>query len=177
LGSFGKDAKPAIPALIKCVNSTNAQLSSDASRALSLIDSTAAIESAFSKLLKDLDNSQAAFRMQAIQSFGNLKAGAKNAVPKLIICLRDENETVRMVAAQSLGRIAQSSDKVVPALCESLLDSSRVVRIACINALADFGTAAKAGVPNLLEAAEKDPQLNNNVQAALSKIDPSIRKR
>ena len=172
LGGFRENAKSAVPALIKILNSTNAQLRSAASQSLSLIDPTATIEAALPRLLEDMGNLQPTVRMQAIQSIGNFGTDARDAVPKLIVCLRDENEVVRMKAAQSLGLIAQNSDEVLRSLYESLHDSSRVVRIESINALAKFGKAAQIAVPRLLELAETDSELRNNVTMALSKIDP-----
>ena len=172
LGRFGTNGGAAVPALVKAVASTNAELSCAAAWSLSQIDPHAYIQSALAPALALTNSQNSSIRLRLAASFGYLGSRGSPVVPALIWLLSDSNDVVRMVAAQSLGQIAGRPEEVLPALRRGLEDTSQVVRMESVNALGKFGSAAWASVPDLIAAANAHPELKGNVHMALSQIDP-----
>ena len=173
LGRFGTNGSAAVPALVKAVASTNAELSCAAALSLSQIDPNAYVHSALASALALTNSPNSSIRMRLVESFGFLGHRGDPVVPALMGLLADRDDVVRMVAAQSLGLIAERPEAVLPALRRGLEDTSPMVVCECVNALGKFGSAARAAVPALMAAASAHPELKGNVRMALAQIDPA----
>lgn len=91
--------KPAIPYLIKAINSRNKYIRWKAIKALGLIGDKRTIE----PLFKALDDKDEFVRMRAVEALG--KIGDRRAVPTLINLLDDDDEFVRIYTIEALGKL------------------------------------------------------------------------
>ena len=172
LRAYGKQSESAIPALIIAADSPNTRLKLAAVRALAAVHSTQSDGVALQKLRGLLIETNAAIRIEAIESLGTMGSAARDAVPDLLALVHgDDNEIVRFVAEQGLGSIVESAETVVPSLCEALKDPSSSVRMEAVNALGKFGPAARSAVPALIETANAHPDLKDNIRVALARIN------
>ena len=98
LSKFGKDAKPAVPNLVKWLDDTSPITRQRSAYALSEIGG-ADIVSAIPGLLRMLDAEQGFVREKATVALGSIGKEARGAAPDLIKVLGDKNEHVRSAAA------------------------------------------------------------------------------
>jgi len=170
---LGSDAKPAIPALMKLLDSgyANGYVGS----AFDDIGSDA-----IAPLIETLTNENAEVRTEAVVSLGNMtlfsgKNGLQKsgAIPALIVCLKDNSPFVRGLAARSLGEIGEDETTVIPALIESLDDTDFQTRWSVCLALGKFGTRATSAIPSLLVALhDRRAEVRGTAAIALVQIEP-----
>lgn len=102
LGDIGPEAKDAIPALLKGVQSRDEYLRDSAARALWRINRH---EAAIPALIQRLREAQPIARSYAAKSLGAIGRDAKQAVPALTEALRDQDADVRHFARLALKKI------------------------------------------------------------------------
>jgi len=173
LGNIGREAKSAVPALIKALEDKDREVRDWATRALGCIGSEA--QAAVPHLIKTMKSDKSeSVRWGAAHALGSIGPAAKEAVPALIEALKGEDAWLCHFAAQALGGIGPDAKKAVPALVEALNDYEYVIQVAAAQALGDIGPAAKeAFVPLLLMWEDKltEAHLRRVVGQAMKKID------
>jgi HEAT repeat protein len=173
-----KDARSAIPALIKPLND------GESAEAVAFILADIG-PNGLGALTNALSNSDARVRASVVIGLGRfakpfygdpvspteLDSLAKIIVPVLINSLRDPDANVRSFAAMSLGWFAREPATVVPALTSLLSD--QFARGEAAYALGQFGPKAQSAVPALLEGLKKERQGVAEIRNALKAIDPA----
>jgi len=181
---LGGEAKPAIPALLDCLNSTDglgyfgaalARMGSDGVVALStaltnqnFIVRDEAVSSLSVLPYCSVMNADGEIRNEVFDSVLDMPP-ARAVIPILLACCKDTSPYVRTRAVRGLGEIAINEASVVPALVECVHDPDATTRrFACL-ALGHFRTRAKPAVPSLLEALQ-DAEANVRRTAAIALV-------
>jgi HEAT repeat protein len=173
-----KDARSAIPALIKPLND------GESAEAVAFILADIGRD-ALGPLTNALTNSDWRVRASVVIGLGRfakpfygdpvspteLDSLAKIIVPVLVNSLQDPDANVRSFAAMSLGLFAREPATVVPALTRLLAD--QFARGEAAYALGKFGPKAQSAVPALLEGLKKERQGVGEIRNALKAIDPA----
>lgn len=160
LAQTGKDARPAVPELIKLVQDADLGTRADAIYALSEIGSMGAAPAVplLIQALKTNDGSDAVMasriRYTAATALGNIGPDARPAIPELVIALSDENEFVRANSAEAIGDIDPTDLRNVPALIEAMTDESGRVRSAAAQSLVKVGPVDKEVILAFINAAD-----------------------
>jgi uncharacterized protein (TIGR02996 family) len=126
LGSIGRDAVEAVPALVAVLHDQDADVRYRAAIALSTIGPEA--REAAPALENALRDQNADVRSAAAIALGLIGPEAREAVPALTEALRDQDPNVRYRAALALGSIGPEARAAVPALVETLRDQDEGVR-------------------------------------------------
>jgi HEAT repeat protein len=148
---LGRDAEPAVPALIALYErniSPDSQVAT--SRALNAIGPEAQ-GMAIPSFLRAAASSNAPVREVAVMALFLIDAAHadhRKVVPALVNALSDTNFFIRLVAANGLGRFGTNAQQAVPALARLLSDPDSRVRRVATNALKkiDPEAASKVGV-------------------------------
>jgi HEAT repeat protein len=177
LGSYGADARSAIPALIRAEASSDSMLRSAATNALSRIRASIEAREKVPKLVESLASTNLSIRIPTIEALGHMYSNAGAAVPGLIACLSDSDFEVRYATIESLGKIAAKPEQTVPALRSCLRDENKDIRLAAAVALRGFGWEARSCVPELLEAARLDAETRVAIIRVIWVIDPEAAMR
>ncbi len=120
-------------------------------------------------LLKRLQGSEVAVRVEAAREIGDLGEQAKAAVPALVEALGDPAAPMRKAAAAALGSIGAPA--AVPALTKALRDPDAKVRWQAAEALGQIGPKASAAVPELVTVLQgKDVPMRSVAADALGAI-------
>jgi hypothetical protein len=170
IGSFGKDAAPAVNDLAKAVGDFDVEVRSAAVWALSQMGETAA--AAVGALDRALSDSSAKVRSTAGVALRAMGPKAAGAIPGLVKALDDPMPYVRAVAADALGNIgpaAQSS--MTEALSRHLTAANEQVYVlrSLATALGNIGPSAIGALP-VLEQLLKLPRVVFTAQEAIHKI-------
>lgn len=120
-------------------------------------------------LLKRLQGTDVAIRVEAAREMGDLGEHAKAAVPALVEALGDPAAPIRKAAAAALGSIGAPA--AVPALTKTLRDADAKVRWQAAEALGQIGPKASAAVPELVKVLQgKDVSIRSVAADALGAI-------
>jgi HEAT repeat protein len=179
--------KPAIPALIKALESDSFIVRQGAAEALRQIG-----DPAIPALIKALDSKNARIRWNAVLSISNICSN--ETFSALSKHLKEPNVKIRRIVANSLytgkictqegpipvpeGTLAShdipllSLQEIIFSLRETLLkDPDAQVRSSVASALGSIGPTAKDAVPDLVQALnDTNPQVRSNAASALEKM-------
>jgi HEAT repeat protein len=142
LGTMGRRARDAVPALVEVLKDSDAAVTQEALRALGQIGPAA--KDATPALLAWIRAHQDPTRQGAVAAL--VRIGARDALVEL---LHEKDRSVRASAARGLGRMRSKAQAAVPALIEALGDPSAAVSKEAVRALGDIGPSAKAAIPAL----------------------------
>ncbi|MBD2441598.1 HEAT repeat domain-containing protein [Nostoc sp. FACHB-110] len=174
LGNMRGEAKAAIPALLKALQSdTDANVRYKAANALGNMREEA--KAAIPALIKALQSdTNANVRYYAADALGKMGGEAKAAIPALLKALQsDTDASVRSNAADALGNMSGEAKAAIPALIKALQsDTDASVRSNAANVLGNMGGEAKAAIPALLKAfqSDTDASVRSNAANALGKM-------
>ncbi|MDQ7780410.1 MAG: HEAT repeat domain-containing protein [Planctomycetota bacterium] len=160
LGAIRDQAAAAVPALVKCLDDSDASFRAAVAGALGSVGPKA--EAALAPLLKTLGDSKANVRAAAAGALGAIKSA--RPVPDLIKAMNDDDDRVKDAAMQALGEIGPPAAEAVPALVEMMRCSQ-----AC-DALSKIGSAS---VPALIKAMNDDDyRVKHGAMRALGEMVP-----
>jgi HEAT repeat protein len=142
LGTMGRRARDAVPALVEVLKDSEAAVTQEALRALGQIGPAA--KDATPALLAWIRAHQDPTRQGAVAAL--VRIGARDALVEL---LHEKDRSVRASAARGLGRMRSKAQAAVPALIEALGDPSAAVSKEAVRALGAVGPGAKAAIPAL----------------------------
>ena len=94
------------------------------------------------QLVKDVNHSDKAVRIQSLDGIAELGADGADAVPALVETLKDSDEEIVWHAARTLGAIGESAATAVPNLAAVLGDDRPKVRAYAAFALGRIGKPA-----------------------------------
>ena len=149
IGSFGEDAGPAVPELVRALAAGDESERGAAAWALTQVGAKAV--AAVPQLIRALDDPSAGVRTLAAIALRTLGPAALTAVPRLGLALDDQSEYVRARAAEALGAIGPGAAAAVAPLVarlEANTDSGLVLAYVA-DALGAIGPAAHAALPVL----------------------------
>src|SRR5262249_26986120 len=132
LATIGPEARAAIPALTKALNSTYTGVCYTAAAVLG--DLGADAREAVPALLPLLKKTTPYIRSTAAESLWRIEKHPA-AIPALLDQLRDPNSGDRGCAAYSLGRIGRDAKIAVPALVKALKDKQNLTPVQAAEAL------------------------------------------
>ncbi len=170
LKEMGKDALPALPALIKLATSTE-----DSSTRWDVVQAIGAIgpdaKSAVPALMEVIQGEDGLGTTYAIGALGKIGPDAAPAVPLLIPCL--ERSSTAYHAAVALTAIGPAAAPAAETLGKVVLENTRY-RSAVIKALVAIGEEAKPTVPALLKVMQEAEDSDDVTAAckAVMAIDP-----
>lgn len=176
LRRIGKDAKAAIPALIKVLEGQDTELASYAAETLGLIgsDAKAAIpalvnslgrtsiqdtiifalgqmgKDAVPELIALISGSDKVTRILALLAIGQIGSDAKEAIPHLQLLLQSKDDKIQLLAAIALAEIGADADIVLPKLIAALQVKNKEVRAKAALAIGNLGSSATQAVPDLI---------------------------
>jgi hypothetical protein len=157
---LGANADPAIPQIVKLLNSQ--ETSFNAAQALAEVG-----PNGFAVLTNNLASSP--MRGSIVAALGQRRGGDPKIVTKLLInALKDENPGIRANAADFLA--GRDPGIAIPALIETLSDKSPDPRRCAAIALGSYGSAAKSAAPKILSLYTN--AVDVIIFGALKKIDP-----
>ncbi len=162
LKGVGTNAIPAVPKLVRYVESGQIDLSRNAARTLGRLGVSP--ELAVPALMRALESKDTLLVRTAAEALGNFGPAAESAVPMLAAALQNSDGFVQEASAQALGKIGRNPSVGVPPLI-TLLKQKQHTRFAA-EALGGFGGSASEAVPELT-AALNDP--DHMVRAAAEK--------
>ena len=198
LGAQGRDARPAVPALVDCLTDRDDRLRYDATWALAQIGG---VESAHLPALLDLlDDPSPPTRAQALRVLTETGAGASSGATRVASLLEDPSHDVRREAARALCRmgrpgldqvlsvwtaddspgqasmaahIENAGAPLVAELRTALADATPETRPAIIDVLGTIGGNAVAAVPELCDllTSASDGPTRIRAARALGSID------
>jgi hypothetical protein len=178
--ALGPAAAPAIPALMRLLQSRDKEVVEAAMSALPGIGTNA-----IPSLLELLNNTNPDIRLRAAVALGDyFGAQAHAAVPILLQCLdnRGQNLVMRVHAVHSLSMIKGDAPTIVPAIIRHVQSETNDLMLSnYLMALGNFGMNANAAVPALVHILELNPdqphsRIKEGVLENLLKIDPETAK-
>jgi HEAT repeat protein len=169
LALLGREAEPAVAALMKALQSGRESVVVQAAATLSSIGPAA--EPAVPQLTKILSGKSRAIRIAALNALGEIGPGSAAAVGDIAVALADRDENIRRESAQALGKIGPESRPAIPALMAALGDDCETVKGLAVWALGRIGGKA---VPPLIALLDDD-NLQDTAIAALGDIGPAAR--
>ena len=170
IGSFGKDAAPAVADVTAALKDEDPSMRAAAAWALSQIGLNAS--GSIPMLAKALSDSNPRVRGLSAVALREMGPGAAPAVSQLMVCVNDPVDYVRAAAADALGAIGPGARVAVGMLAARLLvknEQMMVLRSAAA-ALGDIGPDAKSALPALRQAALV-VRLGPTAQEAILKIE------
>jgi len=181
LGELGQDAEPAIPDLVKNLQSEDVAVSGAANEALWRIG-----PGATKTIVGLLDDKRPIIRVRALEAIAwqvrlaYVPDDGKELLPRLIEMMKKEEPKVRRAAPQTVSAIGQEGNKeALTALVEALkfedkarLDKDELaVPSSAALALLQLDEGAKPAIPALIEAMhDRDNQLAGQAARALGTI-------
>lgn len=179
LALCGADAKSAVPALARGLQSKHPDVRLVSAAAIALIEPASEAAAAARRVLETAPPHSAVGAMPIVDGLANLKGGAPLAVARLERDLADPSRDVRERAAHAVEEVLEVTrrqdvlDPLVPALVKRLSeDPDKAVRWACADALGWIGPGAKAAAPALEKASrDGDEQLRERAKLALKQLD------
>jgi HEAT repeat protein len=193
-GTGRVDADVAIPALIKGLEDTDAEVRASAAMALVSVvpgvgggsaPTAEKVRAALRALVGTLDDPQPAVRAVATRALwmvvlvNNVPSGQLELAPALVKALRKGDLTQRVAAAKALGRF-HPGNAVFAALTELIGDTDIAVRLAALGAIHDIDFGAPFEIPKSMGTALEDESAEVRTAAAAALwrsktgIDPYI---
>lgn len=180
LGSFGAEAREAVPGLIRMLAddstytpkfsaTTKLNVYDEAFRTLIEIgtESVAGLTGA-------LDDPSAAVRSRAVQALGRIGVRARSALPELTGLAADRDLGVRMSVVKALSAIDERGDAAIPILIDRLQDDDELVRADAADALGHYRQASGRSVVTLLPLLKSNSAVvRGHVARALGSIGES----
>jgi HEAT repeat protein len=114
LGVMGREAKPAVPAMVVALRDTNKYIRAQVAWSLVHIDAKG--EEILAPLSQATWDMEPMVRQKVAESLGKIGPPAHTAVPELIRLLKDPYPAVRLSACISLGQIGPGADAAQPYL-------------------------------------------------------------
>jgi hypothetical protein len=171
--ALGEAAKPAIPDLVRLVNSENKEW---AMRALCYIG-PASVEPLINAWPQIVDQDRRCNILSYLRFFvSEIGSNAPDFSPVVAEALRhNSNWSVRVEAIRTLEVTTKSPEIAMPVLVNLLGDHESIVQLTALDAIAGFGTNAQQAVPRLQELAkqDKDAQVRAKAAAVLKQIEPN----
>jgi hypothetical protein len=171
--ALGESATPAIPDLVRMVNSENRGW---ALQALCYIG-PASVEPLNNAWPQITDENR---RLNVLSNLGflisEMGSNAPDFSPVAIQALRqDSTWDIRVGAIRLLEATTRSPEVAVPVLVDLLGDHESIVQLTALDAIAGFGTNAQQAVPRLQELAkqDKDAQVREKAVSVLKWIEPT----
>ncbi|MFC1902500.1 HEAT repeat domain-containing protein [Chloroflexota bacterium] len=151
------DAIPGItiPALVKCLEDDNSDVSQTAFTYLNGTRTTKPItvgvkaKDAIPGLMEIIHANNSGHCRE--EAFSLLSKIGIPAIPLLIQLLQEDNAFNRRDAAVAIGNIGPMAKEALPSLIGMLRDDNKYLRNVATNVLGRLGVAAKSAVPNLIE--------------------------
>jgi HEAT repeat protein len=148
LGMLGAAARPAVPALRRCLQEKDEALAFESAVALGRIGPDAA--EAIVDLTEALHSAMGRTRAGAAYALGSMGLAAKPALAGLIRALQDPQPLVRALAGCALGEIGPDAARATESLSALLAGTQPdFVRAAAAASLGKFGPAARSAIPAL----------------------------
>ena len=171
LGSFGADARAAVPELARALADSDVEVRQAAAWSLSQVGPTAGA-GAVARLAEVLADPDPRTRDLAAVALATMGRQAQSAVPALIRALGDPVDYVRAPAADALGSVGPAARDAVQPLAERLLNKGEPVFVlrSVAAALGNIGPDAKNALPALTEAL-KMLRVTYTAQEAILKIE------
>jgi HEAT repeat protein len=168
LREFGPKAEPAMPAVLKFLNSSNEGLAQLA--AATLGSAGAGAEGAVPELRRMLTSPLSDARRHTVDALGLIGPPAKAALPDLIGLFKDDNQQVRVAAVRAVSRIGK--DAVEP-LTVALESADEKVRLSAVEALMRMDRDARPALAALqkLDRDDQPPAVRTAVQDLVKKLD------
>jgi HEAT repeat protein len=153
LGQIGPQARAAVPALIRSMNSERGDVAVYAINALGEIGSSSpeVIPALGSVLTQSLKPNQAETAASSLANVG------EPALPALQAALRNRDPDVQLIAATTLGNMAEKATAVIPSLIQAQADPDPDVAEAATQAIAQIRGAEKDAATKPVENAVDDP--------------------
>lgn len=174
LGEMGADARSAVPALVKLLDSEEMQTRREAFLALASIGPDAETAApALMKILTDADDPGRAGAAYALA-----KIGAKDALPELKKLTDSDDELLALASAWGLVVLEPDDEEnltiAVPQLIGALSWEAPLARRESAIVLGDLGPKAKVAIPELIEALKKEqvPDIRAELLHALAEMGP-----
>jgi HEAT repeat protein len=128
---------------------------------------------AVADLAKNLESTDAATQIKAVNEIGELGLQAKAAVPALIKALSNSNQELQWRAAAALSEMDGEAKDAVPALTKALKSDDPLVRGHAAHALQSIGPASQSAVPTLAAMInDKDKHVRRAALVAIIGIRP-----
>jgi HEAT repeat protein len=160
LGSFGGQAKLAVPELSQASQSSDAQLQIQAAVALKTIAPERA--DALAPVILNLTNRESYIREQAFRALEQLGTNAIEARSALLErAWQEKAPDIRVLALNCLKNLAISEEDMLPILRECLTNQNESVTCAAVNGLVALAGESSVRYLELLSAAQKhrNPQV------------------
>jgi HEAT repeat protein len=133
------------------------------------VTASQAMDSSVEELIGQLNSSDAAARLQAIDQLGARGANAAEAVVPLTALLKDASAEVRAHAARSLGEIGAPAKPAAPELASLLKDEDPSVRRQTVKALVAIRPGPKVMIPLFIKLMhDSDPGVQMRILNAVS---------
>lgn len=156
LALLGPEAKPAVPRLVKCLESIPESSFSDDHRikiASTLARIDPKVEAAVPHLITLLRNKE--MQLAAISALGEIGPAAKAALPDLKRSFHNATASVRMDIIDTMARIGAPARELMPKLIVALSDTKSTGARSAAKIMARLGPAASAGLPILKKLAQQ----------------------
>jgi HEAT repeat protein len=175
LRMLGKEARPAVPALVEALYDPNDFVRIEAAHTLLVIEPGNS-KLALPVLLAALRNANAEVRQEAARRLATLGPRVQGAAASLANALADENAGVRQAAASALGKLGPD-DRATAVLLKLLKHSCGETRFCAAMLLGKQGAANKAVVVALAWAfQDTNPVVRAAAGQALLKLGPTRSK-
>jgi HEAT repeat protein len=148
-GLLGDQARPAIPDLIRLLQSDDPAIANAAIQCLFHVRLNA---DDIPLLLPCLTHHNARTRAYAATFLGRITQNEKDVVPALIKAMRDPDDQVKQYTANALGRLGHRAKAAASALSDLCHYHQLEVRIAAAKALVEIGHTPDIVLSTLLEA-------------------------
>jgi HEAT repeat protein len=164
LGTFGKDATAAVPALLRAAGTVKDQKGHPARQ--DFILALAGIgPPVVPQLVKGLSDKDPAIRATAAGALRDIGSGAIDAVPALVRSLDDPDIEVRALACEALGVHGPAAREAVPHLVSLVRQGKVAVQRNAVDALGRIGVFSRAAESALLDVLSRK-DLNTGLRAA-----------
>ncbi|MCH8165773.1 MAG: HEAT repeat domain-containing protein [Planctomycetes bacterium] len=169
LALIGPEAHASLPALLRGVNDSSADVRGAVAGAIGRIRADS--QSSVPRLIVLLRDNDANVRTMAADGLWLFGAEAEAGIPALMNALTDESEQVRLASAVALSRIAPDPQVAMPLLIRTLQSRNRHLRIRAIVALVKLGPHIDGVLPALVSAlGDADSRIRVMVIGSLAKM-------
>jgi HEAT repeat protein len=175
LGRMGRDAQPAVKALLKALKDKDEYVRLHSAEALELIGGLSHIH--LPTLIDALKDTSSDVRLAVVRVITVMGPNAESASNALVEVIKTEKDPqIRRKAAHGLAAIGADAKTVLPLLQAGLKDESAEIRVASAEALAKLGAGAAPAIKELGEALEDNQQsVRLNALKAIAAIGPDAK--